>query len=282
MKFSEDFAVNDKIALATIWHIPDDLWQVIAPLLPKQKACGSRGRPALCYRRVLNGILYVLRTGCQWKHAPKEYGSGSSLHRYFQSWTRLGVFEQAWAILLERYDEHIGIDWQWQSADGAMVKSPLGGSETGANPTDRGKCGTKRHILVDGRGAPVSVELAGANCPDMKLLDSTLGSIVTERPEPTASDQQHLLLDKGYDYPVCDRIVEQHGYVAHTRRKGEPPVAETEQLHPARRWVVERTHSWYNRFRKLLVRFEKQAVNYLGLVDFASVLIIYRIIHDLS
>lgn len=271
---------NTKPALATIWAIPDDLWSVLQPLLPPPKQPGTVGAPQLCFRRVLNGILYVLRTGCQWKAVPRDYGSGSAVHDYFQKWAALGCFEQAWAVLLERYDDLIGIDWQWLACDGTMLKAPLGGDGCGPNPTDRAKSGTKRHILVDRRGAPLALEVAGANRPDMRLLKPTLEAIVTERPEPTRRHPQHLCLDKGYDYADCDQTVVDLAFIGHTPRKGEKPVPKSERTYPARRWVVERTHSWYNRFRKLLVRYEKKRGNYIGLADFASTLIVYRIIYD--
>jgi transposase len=74
------------------WRIPDVLWDRLEPLLPKRRRSRKGGRPPLAYRRVLDGLFYVLRTGCQWKAAPKEFGSGSSLHRYFQKWVKRGVF----------------------------------------------------------------------------------------------------------------------------------------------------------------------------------------------
>lgn len=269
---------DSKSAPATIWEIPDDLWALLQPLLPRPKQPGTVGAPQLCFRRVLNGILYVLRTGCQWKAVPRVFGSGSAVHAYFQHWTALGCFEQAWAVLLERYDDLIGIDWQWLAADGTMLKAPLGGDGCGPNPTDRSKSGSKRHLLVDRRGVPLALEVDGANRPDMRMLEPTLASIVTERPAPTADAQQHLCLDKGYDYASCDRSVAEHGFVGHIRRKGEAVVPLSERTHPARRWVVERTHSWYNRFRKLMTRYEKKMCNYIGLVDFVSALIVYRTI----
>jgi putative transposase len=273
--------MQDKIALPTIWHVPDDLWMVIEPLLPTRRPAGTAGGPQLCFRRVLNGILYVMRTGCQWKAVPREYGSGSSVHRYFQQWTSLGVFDQCWAIVLERYDDLVGIGWEWLSADGTMLKAPLGGERCGPNPTDRSKSGSKRHPLVDKEGAPLALELDGANRPDMRMLRPTLEAIVIDRPEPTPEHAQHLCLDKGYDYADCDQTIAEYGFIAHTRRKGEEVVPKDERTHPARRWVVERTHSWHNRFRKIKTRYEKKACNYLGLVDFASALIIYRIIYRL-
>ena len=92
-------------------------------------------------RLVFAGIIYVLRTGCQWQAAPKYFGSGSTLHLRFQQWEKAGVWKRFWEEGLAEYDELVGIVWRWQSADGAMVKAPLGGESTGPNPTDRGKKG---------------------------------------------------------------------------------------------------------------------------------------------
>lgn len=114
--------------IPTIWEIPDDLWQDIEPLFPIPQERNLTGRKRVPYRQVLNGILYVLRTGCQWKAVPKTYGSGSTCHRRFQEWVRAGVFRQLWQKLLSRYDDLTGIDWEWQIVDTATVPAPLGGS----------------------------------------------------------------------------------------------------------------------------------------------------------
>lgn len=82
----------------------------------------------------MNGILYVLQTGCQWKAMPREFGSGSAIHAYFQEWVQLGVFEELWRLALEEYDDLKRIDWKWQSLDGAMNKSPLGGKKNREKP----------------------------------------------------------------------------------------------------------------------------------------------------
>jgi len=90
-------------------------------------------------RQVFSAIIYVLRTGCQWKALPKEYGSASSVHKYFQEWKRQGVFLALWRQGLAEYDEMEGIAWSWQSIDGALTKAPLALEAVGPNPTDRGK-----------------------------------------------------------------------------------------------------------------------------------------------
>ncbi len=115
--------------MPTLWHIPDDLWEEFKQVLPPEKPAGTVGRPAVPYRKVLDGILYVLRTGCQWKKIPKEYGSGSTCHSRFQEWVQKGVFQKVWKRLLDGYDESKGIGWNWQSIDSAAVKAPLGGKQ---------------------------------------------------------------------------------------------------------------------------------------------------------
>ena len=132
--------------LRTIWRLPDDIWAELQPLLPPEKPPGTPGRPAVPFRRVLDGILYVLRTGCQWKAVPKEFGSGSTCHKRFQEWERAGVFAQLWEKLLARYDELRGIQWHFQSLDSITVKAPLGGRRRvrtpriGASPGPSGTC----------------------------------------------------------------------------------------------------------------------------------------------
>ncbi len=111
-----------------IKRIPDELWDEIKKVLPKEKSSKTVGRPIVPYRKVLDGILYVLRTGCQWKMLPKEYGSGSTCHRRFQQWNGMDIFKNIWIKLLKIYDEMIGINWVWQSIDSISIKSPLGGT----------------------------------------------------------------------------------------------------------------------------------------------------------
>lgn len=129
------------------WTISDEFWEAVKEYIPKHKrdpqkvykCAPGRGRKPIPPRRVLEGILYVLRNGCIWKAVPKEYGASSSIHRYFQEWASVGFFAAVWAAGLERYDELSGIDWEWQCLDGSMKKSPMGEEKVGPNPTDRGK-----------------------------------------------------------------------------------------------------------------------------------------------
>ncbi len=157
------------------------------------------------------------------------------------------------------------------------------GDLVGPNPTDRAKNGVKRSILVEADGGPLSVVVAGANVPDFKLLEATLDAIVVERPAPTDQAPQHLCLDKGYDNALVGEIVQERNYVPHIRKIGEEKLDKAgEKRYPARRWVVERTLGWLSKCRAILVRYDKKAANYLGLIKVACILLWYRRQHRLS
>jgi putative transposase len=166
--------MNFQTNIDAAWRIPDPLWALMVPLLPTQAAQPKGGRPRVDLRRVLDGIFYRLRTGCQWKAIPRNLVAGSTAHDYFQLWQKTGLFYRIWHEALKIYDEQVGIEWAWQALDGAMTKAPLGGESTGRNPTDRGKQGVKRSILTDGRGVPLAAAVEGANRHDMKLIGATL------------------------------------------------------------------------------------------------------------
>lgn len=153
------------------------------------------------------------------------------------------------------------------------------GGKTGPNPTDRAKSGTKRSVLTDGAGIPLGIVVAGANRPDFKLLEATLESIPVTRPEPTEADPQHLCTDKGYDYGEVEAVTWEWAYTLHLRRRGEEITELREAGKRARRWVVERVHSWFNRFRRLLIRWDKYPEHYLSFLHFAAAIITFRAAH---
>ena len=153
----------------------------------------------------------------------------------------------------------------------------MGGKKTGKNPTDRAKKGAKRSLLTEGAGIPVGLAVAGANRPDMKLVRETIDSIPVERPEPTAEEEQGLCLDKGYAYDEVEEIAAEFGFTTHIQpKKGQAQEVKRKAGHKARRWVVERTHSWMNRFRGILIRWCKKAENYIALLHMAFAFIIYK------
>lgn len=269
-----------KTAAPTIWHIPDDLWTLIVPLLGPENAPGTPGRRAVAFRRIFAGIVYVLRTGCQWHALPRqEYAPGSTVQGRFRQWVKAGIFEKAWKALLKYYDQEVGIDWKWQALDGAITKAPLGGEATGPSPVDRAKSGTKRSVWTDRRGAPLALVVTGANTPDKTVALETVDRLGVPRPEKVVYRLHHICLDKGYDYADVIAGMLERDYILHLKHRGEPePEVVPEKKHPARRWVVERTHAWPNKFRRLLVRWERLLDSYKAMVCLASVFILYRLV----
>ena len=150
------------------------------------------------------------------------------------------------------------------------------GGKTGPNPTDRGKRGVKRSLLTDARGVPLGVVIDGANRNDHKLMHRTLAAIPVRRPRPTRHHPQHLCLDKGFDYDEPRALAAAFGFMLHLRSRGEEVRARRHARAKARRWVVERTHSWLHRFRSILIRWAKKPANYLALLHFALGIVAWR------
>ena len=159
---------------------------------------------------------------------------------------------------------------------------------TGSNPTDRSKLGTKRHILTDKNGIPLSVVISSASTHDIKLVTDVMDNMVIKRSSSSSTKcnssrnrkLQHLCLDKAYNSKTVKQAIIKHGYVPHIpykRNRGQKIKPICQKKYPSaknRRWVVERTNSWHNRFRKLFTRYEKKVGNYLGLVQLSCSIII--------
>jgi putative transposase len=265
------------------FRLPRPLWRKLKKCLPnrrRKKASRRGGRPRASDRAVIDGIWYVLWTGCQWKAVRRDWFgvSSSVIHERFQSWTRMGVFERLMKRMAEYYArERGGVGWRWQAMDSKSSAAPLGGENTGKNPTDRGKLGAKINLLVDERGAPLSVVLTGANRHDKISAIDLIVSIALKRP---AHKEQHLCADKAYDATDVREFVASEGYTAHIkanlrrdRRPNDKDVQENEgapeKSHPGRRWVVERTISWLTKRRGLRTRWSKKSENWLALLRFA-------------
>ena len=221
----------------------------------------------------MEGILYVLKTGIPWRAVPRCFGPGTTLHDRFQEWAEAGVFDRVWERCLLVYDETVGIQWRWQSMDGAMTKAPLGAEATSPNPIDRAKSGTKRSLLTDGAGISLAVAVAPANRNECKLVEPTLEA---RRVLPPVLSQ-HPCMDKGYDFDGVRTVVEAYCFTHHIRSRGEEALEmERNRKRRARRRVVERAHAWMNQFRRLLIRWERKVTNYLAFVQFACAAIVFR------
>ena len=271
------------MARTKTWEIFAAFWELVEPLIPtdtrdphkvyRRKRGGGR-IPKYSNRLYFSAIVYVLRTGIIWNALPREKFEGlgsSALHQKFQQWAAAGLFEKLWQRGLAEYDELQGISWEWQAADGSNLEAPLAQESVGPNPTDRGKKGTKRHMLVDELGVPLSLHVNAANRHDSVALEPLLQTAVVQ-PPATESSERNLCLDAGY--VGKEETVRRYGFFPHIRPQGEEKKdIKNRPKYKARRWVVELTHSWFNRFRKLLPRYEKTDRSYYALTALAVAMI---------
>ena len=265
------------------FQVPRPLWRKIKKCLPKTKGKQKKrgGRPRCCDRAVISAIWYVLWTGCQWKALHRDWFgvSASVVHARFQAWREVGVFARMMQRLVKFYARRRKVKWKWQSLDSKSCPAPLGCEDTGRNPTDRGKRGSKIHLLVDKRGAPLAVVITGANRHDKTAAIDLIVSIVAERPDK----EQHLCADKAYDSSDIREFVTLEGYTPHIKTNSRNSKQQTteshrlaEMIYPARRWVVERTLSWLTKRRSIRTRWSKKVANWLALVQFACAHILYN------
>ena len=127
--------------LPTIWHVPDELWDKIRPIIEQHDPPKRTGRKRIDPRAALDTIIFRMRSGCQWNQLPKEFPDDSSVHRTFQRWIQLGVLDRIWAVLVKDCQELGGVDWQWQAADAMMGKARFGGTVSGQTPQTERKTG---------------------------------------------------------------------------------------------------------------------------------------------
>ena len=271
----------------TGFRISDGLLAVLEPLLPvhvNSHRFGG-GRPRVPDQVCADAIFYVLRTGCQWQALDQtEWCAHSTAHDRFQAWVEAGVFLLLWQAGVARFDELRGIEWDWLAMDGAMdgamTKAPLGGGKNGAQSHRPGQVRRQTQPADRGASNPNRSGGAGANRRDLKRARATLAtlaSLIVARPVPTPEPPQGTCLDAGYDSDEVDALVPEFGCTAHVRPRGaEAQAIQHEAGCKARRWVVARAHSWMNRFRRLLIRWERKPENYLAFLHFACGLIAFR------
>ena len=265
--------------MATTDLVSDDRWEAIAPLLPPAPRRDHGGPARVSHRAALGGILYILRHGLRWRDLPRELGFGSGITgwRRLRQWQDLGVWHAVHQAALNWLGDLDAIDWSRASVDSLSVRAKRGGEHTGPNPTDRGKAGSKYHVLVDRQGVPLAVQLTAANVHDSKVLEPLVDAVQpirrpTGEPGRPRKRPAKLHADKGYDYPEKRRALRHRGITPRIARRG---VESSERLGRFR-WVVERSLAWVVAFRKLTVRYDRHAATVLAFLHLACALICLR------
>ncbi len=259
--------------------VSDDLWEAIQPLLPPEPLATHGGPPRVSHRAALGGILFILRHGLRWCDLPQElgYGSGVTCWRRLRQWQALGIWAVLHQVVLNWLGDLDAVDWSRASVDSVSVRAKRGGEHTGPNPTDRGKKGSKYHFLVDRQGVPLAVQLSAANVHDSQLLEPLADAVQPVRrpigePGRPRKRPAKLHADKGYDFASKRRALRQRGITPRIARRG---VDSSERLGRFR-WVVERTQAWVVAFRKLAVRYDRQAATVWSFLHLACALICLR------
>ena len=242
--------------------VSDELWEVIEPLLPPEPPKPKGGRPRIDDRAALTGIVFVLKSGIPWEMLPKEMGCGSgssTCWRRLRDWEEAGVWRELHRVFSTGWAKRMrstGHGLRWTRRVWQLTK---GGEAVGKNPTDRGKPGSKRHLVSDRRGIPLAVVLTAANVHEFlekafeELVDA-IEPIRRPRGRPRKRPEK-LHADKGYDFPRCRRVLRERGIKARIARRGK----ETSEKLGRHRWVVERTLAWLARYRRLAVRYERRS-----------------------
>src|SRR5271166_6478138 len=239
--------------------VTDALWERLRPLLPPPPPRRFRfpGRKPLDQRKILTGILFVLKTGVAWDDLPAELGCGcgKTCHHYLRLWHQAGVWQRLHALLLDELNGADQIDWSRALIDASFAKAPEGGEDTGPNPTDRSKSGSKHHVMTDAQGIPLSATVTAANVNDVTEALRVLVNMppVGGKPGPKPQTPERLQGDRGYDSEPLRKILRWLGIT--------PVLAARNTEHGSGlgvyRWFVERSISWLHSFGRLRRRLDR-------------------------
>lgn len=260
-------------------HLTDEQWAFIQPLLPPPT---RTGRPRADDRRTVEGIVYVLITGCRWQDLPREYGAPTTVWRRLKRWGEAGIWERIWRAALATLDLHGQLDWSMAFLDGSFVPAKKGGEHVGL--TRKGK-GTKWMLVIDGNGLPLGFHLDSANRAEVRLAEQTLDTIRVARPRGRPKLRpEKLVADRGYDSRAFRRVLRGRGIrmcIPPKRRpknwkarRGRPVVARKDDYRL--RFKVERSFAWLGNFRRLLIRWEHHFGIYRSFFSVAVMLLCAR------
>lgn len=250
--------------------LTDDVMQWLLDRLPDAPTSPKGGRPPLEKAKALCGIFWILDNGAKWKDLPREFGSKSAVHRYFQRWVRAGVFEQLLRDAGRIVEERDGYRLYECFIDGTFAKARGGGDGVGL--TKAGK-GVKIMLMVDARGLPVAIDTCSASPHESKLVQRLFDFMLSEQAP------ERLIGDKAYDSDELAVELAERGteLIAPERRSRKQPGQDGRKLRRyKRRWTVERTIAWFQHFRRLCIRWEKSTALYQGFLHLACAILLIR------
>ncbi|MGW1365472.1 IS5 family transposase [Streptomyces chartreusis] len=254
----------------------DELWELfqgVVPEAPSRPQGGGRCRHG--DRQVLAAIVFVATSGCTWQQLPTaSFGpSGATAHRRFTEWTKARVWAKLHRLVLDELGSRGELD-RSRCAIGSVNMRALKGDLTGSNPVDRGKYGSKIHLITERTGLPLSIGISGANTHDSQALIPMVRGIppIRSRRGRRRRRPHKLHADKGYDYNHLRRWLSSRGIRHRITRKG----IETSQRLGHHRWTIERTMTWLAGCRRLHRRYERKADHFLAFTSIACTLIRYR------
>ncbi|MGW8398014.1 IS5 family transposase [Streptomyces lydicus] len=258
--------------------VPDDLWERIVPLLPARPLRRRRfpGRLPVDDRVALAGIVYVLCKGVSWRDVPAERigCSGVTCWRRLWDWTEADVWPRLHKTLLVELRRSGLLEMDDAAVDCSHVRALKRGAHTGPSPVDRGRPGSKHHLIVDRHGTPLAVSLTGGNRHDVTQLMPLLDAI--PRIRGLRGGPRHrprrLFADRGYDFDKYRRLIRKRGITPKIARRGPPHGSGLGKT----RWVVERTFAWLHQFKRLRIRYEIRADLHQGLLELACSIICLR------
>jgi len=251
--------------------LTDKQWALIGPFLPKlARRNDRRGRPWKENRAVLNGILWILRTGAPWADLPDRYPSYQTCHRRFQDWVRSSLLRSILEIFAQALHDEGYLDLKEAFIDGSFASAKRGGAAVGK--TKRGK-GSKIMAIADRQGRPVAVHVESATPHEVKLVQATLAQrFVRQLPV-------RLIGDNAYETDRLDAELARRGVelIAPHRRTRTQRTQDGRPLRRyRRRWKVERLFAWLQNYRRIVVRYERHAENFLGMLHLACCFILLR------
>ncbi|MEU5572531.1 IS5 family transposase [Streptomyces coeruleorubidus] len=252
--------------------VPDELWELVAPLLPSFAARPQGGGTApRDEQAVFTAVVYMLTSGCAWRHLPPTFGTFSATaHRRFTVWTEVGLWRRLHRAVLDELGVRGEVDWTSAIVDAASVRAKKGGSLTGPNPVDRGKKGSKLHVLSDAQGIPLAVAVSRANMHDSLALKPLILGIpaVRSRRGPRRRRPVKLRADKAYFSAEHLSWLRERGLVARIARPG---IESGERL-GRHRWKIERSIAWLFGYRRLTIRCERKGSRFLAFLGLAAAL----------